>query len=126
MTFSKIDWVVMWKWYHDQFFLTYLALGIPLRLAAARRFGGSGSRKRLSVVITSFASAIFSTWLPIIPIISVAALDFAAGDSVGESLLFGVPLVAFSMAIETALLDTALFRVLSKEPVKNRFASLLI
>jgi hypothetical protein len=126
MTFSKIDWVVMWKWYHDQFFLVYLALGIPLRFAAARRFGGSGSRKSLSVVLASFASSIFSTWLPVIPIICVAALDFAAGDSAGESLLVGVPLVAFSMGIETALLDAALFRVLSKESVKNRFASLLI
>ena len=46
--------------------------------------------------------------------------------AVGESLLIGLPLVAISMGIETALLDALLFRLLLEQPVKKRFVSLLI
>lgn len=44
MNLSGVDWVVMWKLYHDQFFWIYLALGIPLRLVAARGFGAASAR----------------------------------------------------------------------------------
>src|SRR5438874_1452672 len=81
----------------------------------------------LSIVVASFASSIFSTWLPIAPILGVGLpLGLLGRTAVGESLLIGVPLVAISMGIETAFLDAVLFRLLLKESVKKRFVSLLI
>jgi hypothetical protein len=128
MTFSRIDWVVMWKLFHYQFFWIYLALGIPIRFGAARSFGApSGGKTSLAVVVASLASAIFSTWLPIVPILGVGLpLGLLGKVAVGESLLIGAPLVAISIGIETAFLDAVLFRVLLKESEKKRFVSLLI
>jgi hypothetical protein len=128
MTFSRIDWVVMWKLFHYQFFWIHLALGIPIRFVTARSFGAASARKTgLSVVVASLASSIFSTWLPIVPILGVGLpLGLLGKVAVGESLLIGVPLVAVSMGIETAFLDAVLFRVLLKEYGKKRFVSLLI
>ena len=72
MISSRIDWVVMWKLFHVQFFWIYLALGIPIRFVAVRRFGAASSRKTgVSVVVASFASSVFGTWLPIAPIFGV-------------------------------------------------------
>ncbi len=128
MTYSRIDWVVMWKLFHVQFFWIYLALGVPIRFVAARRFRAASTCKTtLSIVVASFASSIFSTWLPIAPILGVGLpLGLLGRTAVGESLLIGVPLVAISMGIETAFLDAALYRLLLKESVKKRFVSLLI
>jgi hypothetical protein len=128
MTFSRVDWVVMWKLFHDQFFWIYLAVGIPIRFVAARRFGAASTRETsLSVVAASVASSIFSTWLPIVPILGVGLpLGILGKVAVGESLLIGVPLVAVSMGIETAFLDALLFRVLLKNSGNKRFVPLLI
>jgi hypothetical protein len=128
MTFSRVDWVVMWKLFHYQFFWIYLSLGIPIRFVAARTFGAASSRKTtLSVVVASLASSVFSTWLPIVPILAVGLpLGLLEKVAVGESLLIGVPLVAISMGFETALLDVALFRMLLKESGKKRYMTLLI
>jgi hypothetical protein len=126
MTLSRVDWVVMWRPFHKQFFWIYLALGIPLRFFTARHFLSSEGKKSLSVVVATFASSIFITWLPIVPIISGVILYLVAGRAVGESLLIGVPLVAVSMGIETTFLDAVVFRVLLKGSVKERFVSLLI
>ena len=128
MTYSRIDWVVMWKLFHVQFFWICLALGVPIRFVAARRFRAASTCKTtLSIVVASFASSIFSTWLPIAPILGVGLpLGLLGRTAVGESLLIGVPLVAISMGIETAFLDAVLFRLLLKESVKKRFVSLLI
>ena len=128
MTFSRIDWVVMWKLFHYQFFCIYLSLGIPIRFVAARTFGAASSRKTsLSVVVASLASSVFSTWLPIVPILGVGLpLGLLGKVAVGESFLIGVPLVAIAIDIETALLDAVLFRMLLKEPSKKRFVPLLI
>jgi hypothetical protein len=128
MTLQRIDWVVMWKWYHFQFFWIYLVLGIPIRFVAARRFGAAFAPKTsLSVVVASFASSIFSTWLPIAPIFGVGLpLGLLGRAAISESVLIGVPLVAISMGIETAFLDAVLFRVLLKESVKKQFVSLLV
>jgi hypothetical protein len=127
MTLSRIDWVVMWKLFHYQFFCTHLAIGIPLRLVAARSFGpASASKTSLSVVVTSFASSIFSTWLPVVPVICGGVLAVTVGVAYGESFLIGVPLVAVSMGIETAFLDAVLFRVLLKESIKKRLGVLLV
>jgi hypothetical protein len=126
MTFQRIDWVVMWKLYHVQFFWIYLALGIPLRFVAARRFGASTSKTTFSAVVASFVSSAFGTWLPIVPVICFAVLALAGASAVSESLMIGVPVVAVAMGIETVFLDAVLFRVLLKEPVKMRLVSLLI
>ena len=128
MTFPSIDWVVMWKLFHNQFFWIYLAFGIPIRFLAVRRFrAASASKTSLSVVVASFAASIFTTWLPIVPILGVGLpLSLIGRTAVGESLLIGVPLVAIAMGIETAFLDAVLFRVLLKESIKKRLMSLLI
>jgi hypothetical protein len=126
MTFSRIDWLVMWKLYHVQFFWIYLTVGIPLRFVAARRFGASTSKTILSVVVASFVSSIFCTWLPIVPIIVCVPLLLVGARTIVESRLISVPVVAVAMGIETVFLDTALFRMLLKQPVKKRFVSLLI
>jgi hypothetical protein len=128
MTFSRIDWVVMWKLFHNQFFWIYLALGIPIRFVSARRFGEASARKTsLCVVVASIASSIFSTWLPIVPILGVGLpLGLLGKAAVGESRLIGVPLVAISMGLQTTFLDAVLFRVFLKESVKKQFVSLLI
>jgi hypothetical protein len=126
MTFSRIDWVVMWKLYHVKFFWIYLALGIPLRFVAARSFGASTSKTTFSVVVASFVSSVFCTWLPIVPVICCAALVLAGARAVVELRLISVPVVAVAMGIETVFLDAALFRMLLKQPVKRRFVSLLI
>ena len=128
MIFSRVDWVVMWKLFHHQFFWIHLALGMPIRFVAARTFGAASARKMtLSIVIASFASSIFSTWLPIIPILCVGLpLGLLEKVAIGESLLIGVPLVAISLGIETAFLDAVLFRILLKESGKKRFLPLLI
>ncbi len=73
------------------------------------------------------ASSVFSTWLPIVPILGVGLpLGLLGKVAVGESFLIGVPLVAISMGVETALLDAVLFRMLLKESGKKRFMPLLI
>lgn len=128
MTFSRIDWVVMWKLFHYQFFCIYLSLGIPIRFIAAQTFRAASSRKTsLSVVVASLASSVLSTWLPIVPVLGVGLpLGLLGKVAVGESSLIGVPLVATSMGIETALLDAVLFRMLLKESGKKRFMPLLI
>lgn len=128
MISSRIDWLVMWKLFHIQFFWIYLALGTPIRFVAARRFGAVSMRRTsLSVAAASFASSVFSIWLPIAPILLVGVpLGLLDKTAVGESLLIGLPLVAISMGIETALLDALLFRLLLEQPVKKRFVSLLI
>jgi hypothetical protein len=128
MTLPTIDWTVMWKLFHYQFFCIYLSIGIPIRFVAARTFGAPSSRKTsLIVVVASLTSSVFSTWLPIVPILGVGLpLGLLEKVAVGESFLIGVPLVAISMGIETALLDAVLFRMLLKESGKKRFTPLLI
>jgi hypothetical protein len=126
MTFSRIDWVVMWKLYHVQFFWMYLALGIQLRFIAARSFGASTSKTTFSAIGASFVSSVFSTWFPVVPVICGGALVLAGARAFGESRVVSVPMVAVAMAIETVFLDAAIFRILLKQPVKRRFVSLLI
>jgi hypothetical protein len=125
MDFSRIDWLVMWKLYHVQFFWIYLALAIPLRLFAVRSFGAS-MRTTSFVIVASFLSSVFSTWLPVVPVICFAPFVLAGARAVAESRLISVPIVAVAMGVETVFIETALFRVLLKQPVKGRFASLFI
>jgi hypothetical protein len=131
MTATRIDWVVMWKLFHNHFFWIYVTLGIPLRLILVRRLKvAPASKTTLYVFLSSFTSSLLCTWFPIIPIISGAVLILivgdAAGHAAGESLLIGVPLVAFSMAIETAVVDAVLLRWFLKESVNKRLVRLLV
>lgn len=80
-----------------------------------------------SVVVASFGASVFSTWLPIVPILGVGLpLGLLGKAAIAESLQIGVPLVAISMGVETALLDTVFFRTLLKKSEKKRFVRLLI
>jgi hypothetical protein len=132
MTVPKIDWVVMWKSFHYQFFWVYATIGIPLRFVlVVRRFKMAPSRKKsLYLMLSSFASSLLCTWFPIVPIIFGGVLIFAAGDAaghaVGESLLIGAPLVAVSMGIETTISDAVVLHRVLKESVREQFVRLLI
>jgi hypothetical protein len=123
MTYWTIDWLIRWKWYHYQFFWLFLTIGVPLRVLAARHFGTSAGKGRLSAVVVSIASSAIGVWVPIIPAICVTLCQWIG---VHESLLIGVPLVGFAMAVQTAFIDAVLFRILLKETVKSRFRLLLI
>jgi len=125
---SSIDWVILWRLFHYQFFFIYLSLGIPIRFFAARTFGAASlCKKSFSVAVASLVSSVFSTWLPIVPILGVGVpLAYLGKADVGNSFLIGVPLVAISMGIETALLDAVLFRLLLKESAKGAIYALLI
>jgi hypothetical protein len=123
MIVPTIDWVVIWRLFHYQFFFIYLSLGIPIRFLAVRAFGAASlCKKSFSVVVASLVSSVFSTWLPIVPILGVGVpLAYLGKADVGNSFLIGVPLVAISMGIETALLDAVLFRMLLKESGRKQF-----
>src|SRR5438128_10538261 len=99
MTYSRIDWVVMWKLFHVQFFWIYLALGVPIRFVAARRFRAASTCKTtLSIVVASFASSIVSTWLPIALLLCVRLpLGLLGRTAICESLLISFTLIARSM-----------------------------
>jgi hypothetical protein len=123
MTYWTIDWLIRWKWYHYQFFWLFLAIGVPLRVFAARHFGTSASRSRLSAVVVSVASSLAGVWVPIVPAVCIALCQWIG---LRDSLLIGLPLVAVAMAVQTAFVDAVLFRILLKERVKSRFRLLLI
>jgi hypothetical protein len=101
---------------------------IPDRFVAARTFGAASLRKKsLSVVVVSLVSSVFSTWLPIVPILGVGVIEACLGTAaVADSFLIVVPLVAIAMGIETAFIDTMLFRMLLKESGKEAIYALLI
>jgi hypothetical protein len=118
--------VVIWRLFHYQFCWIYLALGVPIRLILAGRFkAASVGKTNLYVLASSLISSIVSTWFPVVPIIAGAVLILVAGHPAGESILISVPLVAVSLAIETAFVDAILLRRLLKN-VNRRFMALLI
>jgi len=124
---TRIDWFMMWKFHHERFFWTYLTVGLAIRVVLGRRFRTANWKNTsLFAVAAGSASAVFLTWLPIIPLIFGILLIYVAGNAFAQSLLIGVPLVAVSMAFETALIDAALIRMLLTEPVKGQASSLLI
>lgn len=122
----KIDWTVMWKFFHYQFFWVYLAFGFLIRLVFAIRLSQPGSTRRAFYVVTSSSvTALLSTWFPIFPVICGAILVNAAGHAAIESILIAAPIVAISLGMETVLVDAMLFRLLLRESVKERFRALL-
>ncbi|HVM91687.1 MAG TPA: hypothetical protein VMT67_02690 [Terriglobales bacterium] len=131
MSVPTIDWVVLWKLFHLHFFLIYAVIGVPLRLLiGVRKEARSANRARLYAFISSFSMSLLCTWLPIIPIIMGALLMLTTGDRIGHaasgSFFIGVPLVAVSMGIETALVEWLFSRWLLDQSVRTRFVRLLI
>ena len=68
MIVSKIDWTVMWKFFHYQFCWIYLSVGVSMRLFLAQRLktvslGKAGFYAIISCLLASF----LSNWFPVIP-----------------------------------------------------------
>ena len=80
MIVPKIDWTIMWKFFHYQFCWIYLSVGILMRLFLARRLKTFSLGKAGFYAITSSLLAAFlSTWFPVIPLAGGAILVNIAG-----------------------------------------------
>ena len=131
MTVPKIDWVVMWKLFHFQFFWIYATLGVLLRVVLMRSFKMVQSRQtRLYIGMSSFASSLLCTWFPVFPIILVGMLMLAVRDArgraIGESLLISGPLVVVSIGMETAIVDAVLMHWLLRQSGKRKLVRLFV
>jgi hypothetical protein len=125
MTFSGVDWTILWKFYHLRFFWIYLAVGIPIKgLLAGRLETGSAAKTGAFVLLASLASSACNTWFPILPIACGLIVDAFSRQVVGQSL-FTVPVVALTMGIQAASLDYLLVRILMKRSVRRRFMLVL-
>jgi hypothetical protein len=123
---SKIDWTLMWKFFHYQFCWIYLSVGLLMRLFLARRLKGISLGKAGFYAITSSLLVSFlSTWFPIIPLGGGAILVNTAGYAAGESTLIAMPMVAVLMGLQSALVEAVLVRVFLKGPSRVRFRALL-
>ena len=126
MIVSRIDWVVMWKLFHYQFWLIYLCVGIPARFLRGRWVKTVSTGKASFYAITStLVSSLVSTWLPVIPLAGDAILINVSGHAASESSLITIPMVAGLMGAETAVVDAIFLRVLLKVSPHVRFRSLL-
>lgn len=127
MIVSKIDWVVMWRVFHNQFWSIYLWVGIPIRFFLARWAKTISASKASSyAVAASIAASTVSTFFPVIPLAGGAILISLAGHVASESTLITVPMVAVLMGVETALLDALYVRVLLKGSVRVGFRVVLL
>src|SRR6185437_282331 len=127
MTYSEIDWFFTWKLFHWEFCWIYLALSVPIRFILVKGINRTSVRsKTLYVATSSVTLSLASTWFPVLPIIAGAFLAVTTRRFRSESLLISVPLLAVSLAIETSLIDAALFRVLLKQTVKQRLAMVFV
>src|ERR1700683_3012496 len=126
MTFSGVDWTILWKFYHLPFFWIYLTIGIPIKgLLAWRLETSSAGKTSAFVVLASLASSACNTWFPLLPIACGLIVDSFARPVIYQGL-FTVPLVAVTMGIQAAFLDYLLVRIFTKRAVKWRFMWLLI
>jgi hypothetical protein len=124
---SKIIWVIMWKFFHYQFWWIYLCVGVPIRLFLARRLKTVSLGKAVFYFTTSSLLASFlSTWFPVIPLAGGAILVNTAGYAASESTLITVPMVAVLMGLESALVERVLVRVVLKGAARVRFRELLV
>jgi hypothetical protein len=122
-----IDWTIMWKFFHYQFCEIYLVTGTTIRLVFTARLRPVSLYKTSTyAVVSSSVAALLNTWFPLVPIISGIILINVVGQRAAESLRISAPMVAASMGIEGFLLDTALFRLLLKEPVRRRLGGLAV
>jgi len=127
MAVSKIDWVVMWKLFHYQFWWICLCVGVPIRFLLARRGKTiSASKAGSYAVASSISASILCTWFPVIPLAGGAILISLAGHAASESTLTTVPMVAVLMGVETALLDAIFVRLLLKGSARVGFRALLV
>ena len=127
MTFSGVEWTILWKLHHLRFFWIYFIFAVPLKGALTWHIGvGSTVRKGACAVLSSFASAVLNVWFPILPIVSALLLNRLIGAAAGHSLLVSLSVVALSMGAEAALLDWLLFRIWMKASVNPRLVSVLI
>lgn len=126
-TFSEIDWLVMWKLFHNKFCGIYLIVGVLIRLVFAKRVkpASLGSRS-LYAISSSTVLSLLSTWFPILPILACVLLNFIAGHSANEYVLISTPIIAVSLGIETALVDAMFLRLLLKRSLKGWFWALLV
>jgi len=126
MTFSEVDWTILWKLHKLRFFWIFLAVGIPIKGLLAWRFeAGSAAKTGAFALLASLASSACNTWFPVLPIACGLILSGFPAPVVGQSLT-SVPLVAVTMGIQAAFLDYLLVRILMKRSVKRRFMWLLI
>jgi hypothetical protein len=127
MTFSRVDWTILWKFHHTLFFWIYLTLGVPIKALLAWRVGVRSTAKTSEfALLASVASAGLNTWFPVLPVFCAFILINLVGYVASESLFTSVPLVAVTMGAEAALLDWLLFRVIMKKSVKGRVVWVLI
>jgi len=127
MIVSKIDWTVMWKLFHYQFWWIYFCVGFPIRFLLARRGRTLSAGKAGSYAIaSSIVASILITWFPVIPLAGDAILIGLAGRAANESALITVPMVAALMGIETALLDAVFVRTLLKGYGRVGFGVVLV
>jgi hypothetical protein len=126
MTFSGVDWTILWKFYHLRFFWIYLTVGIPIKSLLARRLETDSAAKTSAfALLASLASSACNTWFPILPISCGLIVDSFARHAVGQSL-FTVPAVAVAMGVQAASLDYLLVRIFRKRSVKMRFMWMLV
>src|SRR5579864_1544700 len=127
MTFSSVDWTILWKLHHVLFFWIYFIVGIPIKALLAWRVGARSTAKTSGfALLASVASSGFNTWFPILPVSGSLILIGLAGHARSEALFTSVPLVAVTMGIEAALLDWLLFRVVMNKSVKGRAVWVLV
>ena len=85
MTFSTVDWTILWKFYHLRFFWMYLIVGVPLKGLLVCHFeAGPKVKASACAVLSSFASSAVNTWFPILPIACSLTLNSLAGHAVGQ------------------------------------------
>jgi hypothetical protein len=126
MTFSGVDWTILWKFYHLPFFWIHLTVGIPIKgLLAWRLETGSAAKTVAFVLLASLASSACNTWFPILPIACGLIVDGFARPVIGQSL-FTVPMVALTMGIQAASLDFLLVRIFMKRSVRMRFVLMVV
>ncbi|MFZ0418336.1 MAG: hypothetical protein WAM04_09530 [Candidatus Sulfotelmatobacter sp.] len=124
MTFSGVDWTILWKLHHVLFFWIYFTVGIPIKAVLAWRLDVSSTAKTSSfALLASVVSSAFNTWFPILPL-SCAFILINLAHAANANL--SVPLVAVMMGVEAVLLDWVLFRVVMKKSVKGRAAWVLV
>jgi len=127
MTFSGVDWTMLWKLHHVLFFWIYFTVGVPIKAVLAWRVGlGSTLRTSGFAILASVVSSGFNTWVPILPVFCAFILVNLAGYAVSENLIISLPLVGLTMGAEAALLDWALFHIIIKKPVKGRVVWVLV
>ena len=125
--FRQVDWFILWKFFHFQFFIIYLIFGILLRVFHwVREERVLVVRKGLYVITSSLATALLNTWLPVLPVICGLVVMWIARDATGKTSLSSVVVVAASMGLQAAGIEQFIARFILKRPVKKEFLRCLV